>query len=116
MPAKVNIQAIVTFLLISFTLAWLLTLLLANSDWLHNPWFAPLMCLMVCSPGIAALTTMGIVAVCHPHSPIARVRVFGVGVAAEILGLPHYCPGKFYGFCVWVTLSRGHLWASRCDR
>ena len=35
MPAKVNIQAIVTFLLISFTLAWLLTLLLANSDWLH---------------------------------------------------------------------------------
>ena len=61
MPAKVNIQAIVTFLLISFTLAWLLTLLLANSDWLHNPWFAPLMCLMVCSPGIAALTTMGIV-------------------------------------------------------
>ena len=30
MPAKVNIQAIVTFLLISFTLAWLLTLLLAN--------------------------------------------------------------------------------------
>ena len=61
MPAKVNIQAIVTFLLISFTLAWLLTLLLANSDWLHNPWFAPLMCLMVCSPGIAALITMGIV-------------------------------------------------------
>ena len=61
MPAKVNIQAIVTFLLISFTLAWLLTLLLTNSDWLHNPWFAPLMCLMVCSPGIAALATMGIV-------------------------------------------------------
>ena len=61
MPAKVNIQAIVTYLLISFTLAWLLTLLLTNSDWLHNPWFAPLMCLMVCSPGIAALATMGIV-------------------------------------------------------
>lgn len=53
MPAKVNIQAVATFLLISFTISWLAALLFMNHAWG--------LIILAWSPGIAALITMGVI-------------------------------------------------------
>lgn len=86
MPAKVNIPAVATFLLILFTISWLAALVLADSMWG--------IVLIAWSPSLAALITMGVM----------ERRFISYINQLQSLGLLGYTTLKKFGLYLGISL------------